>query len=569
METTVNTTELVEYITDSLYARTTTDNLTLTQTMMPDMNGNTTDVPPTNTSFPDPPTFPMSYQVITTVLVLVICSIGIVGNIMVVLVVTRIKSMRSPTNCYLVSLAVADLIVLVTAGIPNIPDSFYYESAWMYGHSGCLIITYLQYLGINTSSMSILAFTVERYIAICHPLYAQTMCTVSRAKKIIAGVWVLTLAYDSMWFFLMGTETIVYGNGAEVLQCGYNMERNRYLTVYFLDLSLFYLLPLIVAAVLYVRIGRVLYSEDIAEAGNIEIANKGQTHVKHMQARRINSRKQPGRAPVWKCGLSITQALFWIRTDYPEPCLNMVLDKTWLWIRVDYPEPCLNMVLDKTWLWIRVDYPEPCLNMVLDKAWLWIRVDYPEPCLNMVLDKTWLWIRVDYPEPCLNMVLDKAWLWIRVDYPEPCLNMVLDIQYMVLEALNGFTWLSHAEVRSDYAGVMTSGRLLKEALSTGPLQVVKMLACVVVLFAVLWMPYRVLVVCNSFIDPPNYDKWVVLFCRLPIYINSACNPVLYNAMSVKFRRAFSKLAKCTSKRDDLNSMNFQSSIRAVTRSNRV
>ncbi|CAH1252956.1 TRHR [Branchiostoma lanceolatum] len=98
--------------------------------------------------------------------------------------------------------------------------------------------------------------------------------------------------------------------------------------------------------------------------------------------------------------------------------------------------------------------------------------------------------------------------------------------------------------------------------------VVKMLACVVILFAVLWMPYRVLVVCNSFIDPPNYDKWVILFCRLPIYINSACNPVLYNAMSVKFRRAFSKLAKC-SKKDDLSSMNFQSSIRAVTRSNRV
>ncbi|XP_066272202.1 thyrotropin-releasing hormone receptor-like [Branchiostoma lanceolatum] len=378
MDNPINTTEMIEYVTDSLYQR--TENLT--------QNFNTTTGVPPSTSLPE--YFPMSYQIVTTVFVLVICTIGIVGNIMVVLVVTRIKSMRSPTNCYLVSLAVADLIVLVTAGIPNIPDSFYIEFAWLYGYSGCLIITYLQYLGINTSSMSILAFTVERYIAICHPLYAQTMCTVSRAKKIIAGVWVLTLAYDSMWFFLMGTEHMVYPNGTEVLRCNYNMERSKYLTVYFLDLSLFYLLPLIVAAVLYIRIGRVLYSEDIAEAGNIEIATRGQTHVRHMQARRINSRKQ----------------------------------------------------------------------------------------------------------------------------------------------------------------------------------VVKMLACVVILFAVLWMPYRVLVVCNSFIDPPNYDKWVILFCRLPIYINSACNPVLYNAMSVKFRRAFSKLAKC-SKKDDLSSMNFQSSIRAVTRSNRV
>ncbi|KAI8499258.1 hypothetical protein Bbelb_230220 [Branchiostoma belcheri] len=45
-----------------------------------------------------------------------------------------------------------------------------------------------------------------------------------------------------------------------------------------------------------------------------------------------------------------------------------------------------------------------------------MRVDYPEPRLNMVLDKARFWIRVDYPEPCLNMVLDKAGFceWFRI-----------------------------------------------------------------------------------------------------------------------------------------------------------
>lgn len=43
----------------------------------------------------------------------------------------------------------------------------------------------------------------DRYIAICHPMKAQTVCTVSRAKRIIAGVWVFTCIYCMLWFFLV------------------------------------------------------------------------------------------------------------------------------------------------------------------------------------------------------------------------------------------------------------------------------------------------------------------------------------------------------------------------------
>lgn len=75
-------------------------------------------------------------------------------------------------------------------------------------------------------------------------------------------------------------------------------------------------------------------------------------------------------------------------------------------------------------------------------------------------------------------------------------------------------------------------------------QVTKMLAVVVVLFALLWMPYRTLVVVNSFLGKPYLDTWFLLFCRLCIYLNSAINPVIYNAMSQKFRTAFKKLCHC-------------------------
>ncbi|MGH0120079.1 UNVERIFIED_CONTAM: hypothetical protein FKN15_062769 [Acipenser sinensis] len=171
---------------------------------------------------------------------------------MVVLVVLTTRHMCTPTNCYLVSLAVADLMVLVAAGLPNISDSL--SGTWVYGHAGCLGITYFQYLGINVSSCSITAFTVERYIAICHPMRAQTVCTVSRAKRIITYVWVLTSVYCMLWFFLVDINV----NKDNNIECGYKVSRDLYLPIYLIDFAIFYVTPLLVAIVLYGLIARIL-----------------------------------------------------------------------------------------------------------------------------------------------------------------------------------------------------------------------------------------------------------------------------------------------------------------------
>ncbi|KAF6721235.1 Thyrotropin-releasing hormone receptor [Oryzias melastigma] len=206
-------------------------------------------------NLPEMPMKSLEEQVVTIFLTLLICGVGIAGNVMVVLVVLRTKHMVTPTNCYLVSLAVADLIVLLAAGLPNISNVV---ACWIYGYSGCLFITYLQYLGINVSSCSITAFTIERYIAICHSIKAQFICTVSRAKRIIAGVWIFTSLYCTMWFFLVDIDETAYANGV-VVNCGYRVSRSLYMPIYFLDFTVFYVVPLIVATVLYGLIARILF----------------------------------------------------------------------------------------------------------------------------------------------------------------------------------------------------------------------------------------------------------------------------------------------------------------------
>ncbi|XP_051953586.1 thyrotropin-releasing hormone receptor-like [Xyrauchen texanus] len=319
----------------------------------------------------------LEYKTISVFLVLLVCGVGIVGNIMVVLVVLTTRHMRTPTNCYLMSLAVADLTVLVAAGLPNISESL--MATWVYGHAGCLGITYFQYLGINVSSCSITAFTVERYIAICHPMRAQTVCTVSRAKRIIAGVWAFTCVYCMLWLFLVDIQVNQEGR----VQCGYRVSRDLYLPIYLIDFAIFYVIPLLLAIVLYGLIARIMYLNPLP----------------HPPDSRTTS------APT-------------LRRSCKEP--------------------------------------------------------------------------------------------------------------------------------ADDGKAGRQGRQ-KNALSSRK-QVTKMLAVVVVLFALLWMPYRTLVLINSFMSTPYLDAWFLLFCRTCIYANSAINPVVYNLMSQKFRSAFRGLYHC--QRDD-------------------
>lgn len=244
----------------------------------------------------------IEYKVISAVLVFVICALGIIGNTMVILVVITTKHMRTPTNCYLVSLAVADLMVLTAAGLPNIADSIY--GSWVFGHYGCLCITYFQYLGINASSCSITAFTIERYIAICHPIKAQFLCTLSRAKKIILLVWGLTSLYCVLWFYLSDTVETVYKD-VTIISCAYKMKRSVYMPIYFFDFGIFFVVPLTLATILYGLIARILFlnpmtfDKNANKKSNVERANtvgnlKKSSHCSNTTAtsrRQVSARK--------------------------------------------------------------------------------------------------------------------------------------------------------------------------------------------------------------------------------------------------------------------------------------
>jgi thyrotropin-releasing hormone receptor len=209
---------------------------------------------------------------------------------MVVIVVVKTRGMKTPTNCYLVSLSIADLMVLV-ASVPNEIIAYYVlGDKWIWGRAGCALFIFFQYLGINASSLSITAFTIERYIAICHPMRAQKMCTVHRAKRIITGVWIFAFIYCAPWLFLTKTVPIYYKGHIDIETCIFALSRKYYKGYYFADMILFYVLPLLLSCVLYGLIARILFNNEMSQkSGNSKSRNGNSSNLNSAEYKKSTS----------------------------------------------------------------------------------------------------------------------------------------------------------------------------------------------------------------------------------------------------------------------------------------
>jgi len=95
------------------------------------------------------------YRIVGFLFVSIIFCVGLVGNLMVILVVWRTRSMRTPTNCYLVSLAAADILLLVSAPLPTLIEFFRIVDQSIFGAVGCAaMVGQLPYNNINNDNNS-------------------------------------------------------------------------------------------------------------------------------------------------------------------------------------------------------------------------------------------------------------------------------------------------------------------------------------------------------------------------------------------------------------------------------
>ena len=116
---------------------------------------------------------------------------AIAGNILVILSVVCNRHLRTPTNYFIINLAIADLLLSTTV----LPVSATLEilNYWVFGRIFCDIWAAVDVLCCTASIMSLCVISIDRYIGVSHPLQYPGIVTEKRALLAMLGVWALSV----------------------------------------------------------------------------------------------------------------------------------------------------------------------------------------------------------------------------------------------------------------------------------------------------------------------------------------------------------------------------------------
>nr|BAO01079.1 neuropeptide GPCR A29 [Nilaparvata lugens] len=189
---------------------------------------------------------------------------GVLGNVAVCVVIFRTDELKSATNFYLISMALSDLSLLLL-GLPNDLCLFWQQYPWPFDISWCKFRALISEMASNTSVLTIVVFSIERYVAICFPLRKGNffLSDHERIVRVIACVWLVSLVFATPFAAFTTINHINYTNTtcqvADSAFCAM-LDSNvpPCLPIYELSGLLFFLLPLLTLMVLYRKMNEAL-----------------------------------------------------------------------------------------------------------------------------------------------------------------------------------------------------------------------------------------------------------------------------------------------------------------------
>ncbi|XP_063991330.1 neuropeptides capa receptor-like [Diachasmimorpha longicaudata] len=184
---------------------------------------------------------------------------GVVGNFATCVVIIKHPTMHSATNYYLFSLAISDLILL-SLGLPNELSSIWQQYPWALGLGLCKIRAYVSEMSSYVSVLTIVAFSMERYLAICHPLRTYSMSGPERPIMIILAVWLIAVVSALPFAIYTKVNYVEYPpdsgiDSASSAICAMLLPDMPHFPLYELSSVVFFLIPMLIILIVYTRMG--------------------------------------------------------------------------------------------------------------------------------------------------------------------------------------------------------------------------------------------------------------------------------------------------------------------------
>ncbi|XP_077590563.1 somatostatin receptor type 2-like [Stigmatopora nigra] len=135
-----------------------------------------------------------------TCLYFLVCGVGLCGNALVIYVILRYAKMKTVTNIYILNLAVADVLFML--GLPFIAIQLALVH-WPFGPALCRVVMTVDSLNQFTSIFCLTVMSVDRYLAVVHPIRSTGWRKPRVAKTVNLAVWGASL--------LVNLPIVVYG----------------------------------------------------------------------------------------------------------------------------------------------------------------------------------------------------------------------------------------------------------------------------------------------------------------------------------------------------------------------
>ncbi|XP_067371890.1 trace amine-associated receptor 1-like [Channa argus] len=114
-------------------------------------------------------------------------------NLLVIISISHFKQLHTPTNLFLLSLAVSDFFV----GVLLFFQIVLIDGCWFLGNIMCTLYQYVAYIVTSASVGTMVLICVDRYVAICDPLHYSTKVTPKRVQVCVCLCWICSVIYQS------------------------------------------------------------------------------------------------------------------------------------------------------------------------------------------------------------------------------------------------------------------------------------------------------------------------------------------------------------------------------------
>ncbi|KAJ7987680.1 hypothetical protein DPEC_G00328990 [Dallia pectoralis] len=195
-------------------------------------------------------TFDKTSSVVITFIYFTVCAVGLTGNALVIYVILRYAKMKTVTNIYILNLAVADVLCMLS--LPFIAVQLALVR-WPFGPVLCRLVMTADSLNQFTSIFCLTVMSIDRYLAVVHPIKSTKWRKPRMAKVINLTVWGVSLLVNLPIMIFSGLTS--NRNHAWVCTIVWPEPQDAYQTAFmFYTFFLGFFLPLTVICLCYLLI---------------------------------------------------------------------------------------------------------------------------------------------------------------------------------------------------------------------------------------------------------------------------------------------------------------------------